>query len=74
MDALLTTQQVAERLNTTVRSLERKRVSGDGPAYVRLSPRQVRYRVSAVDEYATSREFRHRAEELSRSPETQDAG
>lgn len=72
--SLMTERQTAERLSTTARTLQRWRSSGEGPAYIRLGLRQIRYRVSAVDEYAAAREFRHRAEELSRSPETKTAG
>ena len=42
-DALLTEEQAAEFINFTPRFLQARRQRGGGPAYVRVSPRAVRY-------------------------------
>jgi predicted DNA-binding transcriptional regulator AlpA len=47
-----------------VRTLERWRVTGDGPAFVRIGPRRVGYRLSDVRAWLDARAFPHRAAEL----------
>ncbi len=44
MDPLLTTQQSADFLNLSARTLERRRRSGASPVWVLLPPRSIRYR------------------------------
>jgi len=44
LTALLTTQQAAALLGYKPRMLEARRVRGDGPKYVRISARAIRYR------------------------------
>ena len=46
------------------RTLQRWRVSGDGPPFVRAGMRRIVYRREAVEAWATSREYRHRAAEI----------
>jgi excisionase family DNA binding protein len=58
---LLTQNQVAERISVSVRTLERFRVSGDGPRFVKAG-RLVRYRVEDVDAWVNAR-VRHSTSE-----------
>ncbi len=48
---LLTAQQAAERLNVPPSFLERWRGTGEGPAYVKLSEKYVRYRNEDLDAF-----------------------
>lgn len=45
---LLTCKEVAQRLGLSERSLERLRISGEGPPFVRLSERRLAYREDDV--------------------------
>lgn len=75
--ALLAPASAARLLGVSVRSLERWRVSGEGPAYVRIGPRRVAYREADLDAWLESRAFAHRAAEFAASaasgPEPEDA-
>jgi len=51
----LTTQEVAERLRLSPRTLELWRQRGDGPPYVRVGPRRVLYRRADVETWLASR-------------------
>ncbi len=53
---LLDTAGAAAQLNLGRRTLERLRVTGGGPRYLKLG-RQVRYRAEWLDEWANSRAF-----------------
>lgn len=57
-EELLTEREVAAWLKLSVSSLKRLRLRGEGPPYVRLGPRAVRYSPEAVREW-----LRQRAEE-----------
>jgi excisionase family DNA binding protein len=46
----LTTKEAADRVRLSESALEKKRVDGTGPVFVRLG-RAVRYEVSALDEW-----------------------
>ncbi len=46
------------------RTLQRWRVTGDGPPFVRAGLRRIVYRREAVEAWAASREHRHRADEI----------
>ena len=50
---LLTTEEAAQYLTVSRRTLERWRTEGGGPAYVKLGG-CIRYRVSDLDEYIAS--------------------
>ncbi len=50
-DELLTQDEAARFLRCAPRTLEGKRVAGDGPRFVRLSPRMIRYRRSDLESY-----------------------
>lgn len=61
---LLTEKTVADLLSVTPRTLQRWRVTGDGPTWVRIGPRMIRYSEAAVSTWAAGRTFAHRAAEL----------
>ena len=52
---LLNTQQAAEYLGLAVTTLEKFRVYGNGPAFLRLGKRSVRYRPLDLDAWVESR-------------------
>ena len=54
-EVLLTPKQAAKRLGLTPRFLEARRYRGDGPKFVRISPRCVRYRDSDLQEWIEAR-------------------
>ncbi len=56
-DPLLSTPAAARYLNVSTAWLEKKRCTGGGPVYIKIS-RLVSYRRSALDEYASVRERR----------------
>lgn len=51
-------------LSIPCRTLQRWRVTGDGPAFIRAGARRILYRREAVEAWAASREHRHRAAEM----------
>jgi hypothetical protein len=53
----LQTPGAAERLGLAAGTLEKMRVRGDGPPYLRLTPRRVVYAVDTLDAWARSHEF-----------------
>lgn len=61
---LWTTKETAARIGWSERSLERARVIGSGPAFVRVGARRVMYSPEAVTAWLASRTFAHRAAEL----------
>ena len=61
----LTDAQVAELLNITSRTTLRWRRDGDGPPFVRIGPRCVRYKRSDLDAWIAAQTFPHRAAECS---------
>jgi predicted DNA-binding transcriptional regulator AlpA len=54
-ERLLTPQELSERLNIEQTLLERQRCNGEGPPYVRISPRVIRYRPEDVSRWLASR-------------------
>lgn len=61
---LLSPQKTAEILNVSLRSLERWRGTGDGPAFVRVGARRIAYRSEDVQAWLAARSFPHRAAEM----------
>ena len=53
--ALLTPDQAASRLGVKAAVLERWRGTGDGPKYIRLSKKSLRYRPADLDAFIESR-------------------
>jgi len=66
-DTYLTEEEFAARYHVGRRTAQRWRHTGDGPAWVRLGPRRVLYRLSDCERWAAARTFRHRADELARA-------
>ena len=64
MNAFLDEKSLALLLCIPRRTLQRWRVTGDGPPFVRAGLRRIVYRLEAVEAWAASREYRHRAAEL----------
>jgi predicted DNA-binding transcriptional regulator AlpA len=60
----LTEGEFAERYHLGRRTVQRWRVTGDGPAWVRLGPRRVLYRLSDIEAWTAAQTYRHRADEL----------
>lgn len=66
-ECYLTEDDFCERYNIRPRSAQRWRHTGQGPAFVRIGPRRIAYRLSDCEAWAASRTFRHRADELARA-------
>ncbi len=62
--ALWDERQVAAHYNVSVRTVQRWRADGDGPAYIRLGVNCVRYSPDAIAAYSAGRSYTCRAEEL----------
>ena len=54
-DALLNERQAASFLNFTARALQTWRQKGDGPPFVRVSSRAIRYRQRDLNQWAEER-------------------
>jgi predicted DNA-binding transcriptional regulator AlpA len=52
---LLTEAEAARRLGFSPRFLQQRRYKGDGPRFVKVSARAVRYRLIDLDEWAEAR-------------------
>jgi excisionase family DNA binding protein len=59
---LLTQREAASVLRLSQRTLERLRVSGLGPRFVRCGLRNIRYQQQALDEWIASRAVRSTSE------------
>jgi predicted DNA-binding transcriptional regulator AlpA len=62
-DIFLTQRELSARYHVSGRTLERWRGTGDGPAFVRIGPRRVLYRLSDCEAWAAARTYAHRAAE-----------
>jgi predicted DNA-binding transcriptional regulator AlpA len=58
----LRTPEAAARLGLAPGTLDKMRVRGDGPPYMRLTPRSVIYAVDALDAWARARQFNSTSE------------
>jgi predicted DNA-binding transcriptional regulator AlpA len=56
VDPVLGERETARWLSVGVSTLQRWRSNGYGPAFIRLSPRRIGYRKSAVERWLASRE------------------
>jgi hypothetical protein len=63
----LSERQFCDRYHVAPRTAQRWRVTGYGPPFVRLGPRKISYRLSDTEQWAASRTFKHRAQELAQS-------
>ena len=55
---------VALRYLISERTLDRWRSTGEGPAFVRIGPRRIVYRLADCEAWAAARTFSHRGAEL----------
>jgi hypothetical protein len=53
----LQTPEAAARLGFAASTLEKMRLRGNGPPYLRLSPRRIVYETDRLDAWARDREF-----------------
>ena len=63
----LSEREFTERYRITKRTAQRWRTTGDGPAFIRLGPRRVAYRLSDCEAWAAARTYAHRADEVARN-------
>jgi predicted DNA-binding transcriptional regulator AlpA len=63
LDGLLTPPALAGQLDVTERTLSEWRITGRGPAFIRLG-KTVRYRSAAVEAWLLSQEHRSTSEEV----------
>jgi predicted DNA-binding transcriptional regulator AlpA len=71
-DELLTARDIARLTNTSERTVERWRGTGEGPPWVRIGARRVGYERGPFQAWKAARTYPHRAAELARShPQTQ---
>lgn len=54
MEKLLTPQEASNALGVSVSTLAQMRYLGTGPKYQRISPRKIRYKESALEEFVQS--------------------
>lgn len=59
---LLTEVQAARRLGMSVRWIQASRVTGDGPPFIRISRRAIRYRTGDLEQWVQER-VRHSTSE-----------
>lgn len=64
METYLTEAEFCERYRVPPRTAQRWRVTGAGPAFVRMGPRRIAYREGDCEAWAKSRTYRSRADEL----------
>ncbi|TDR95673.1 helix-turn-helix transcriptional regulator [Enterovirga rhinocerotis] len=64
--ALITRAAAAKMLGIGVRTLERYDSTGEGPGFVRVGPRLVRYDPEVCRSWASARTYPHRAAEIAR--------
>lgn len=55
LEVLLTVEEAAARLKISKHTLNRWRVTGEGPPFVKYGPRPVRYSEAALDAWARRR-------------------
>lgn len=60
-------KSAARMLRLSVRSLERMRQEGNGPAFIRIGLRRIAYDEAEIRRWAASRTYAHRAAELARN-------
>ena len=58
---LLTAQQAAKSLNLSAATLAKWRCAGDGPRFIRYTPRCIRYRRADLDSWVEARAALHTA-------------
>lgn len=66
-DEVLTEAQFAEENNFSTRTAQRWREQGIGPEFIRIGPRRIGYRRSAIERWRDGRTFRSLADEAART-------
>ena len=61
-ETYLTQAEAAKRLRLSCRTLERLRVAGTGPEFIRAGPRRILYSADSIRSWAADRTFRSTAE------------
>ena len=61
------TEQAAQALGTTERTMESWRLKGIGPVFIRMGGRLVRYKGDALLQFTNERTFRSTSEEAERA-------
>lgn len=56
-EVLLTVEEAAARLKLSKHTLNRWRVTGEGPPFVKYGPRLVRYSEGTLNEWSATRRF-----------------
>jgi hypothetical protein len=64
MDVYLTEKEFSERYHLGMRTVQRWRTTGDGPAFARVGPRRILYRLADCEAWVAARTFRDRTAEL----------
>ncbi len=68
MATYLKESEFCDRYHIAPRTAQRWRVSGDGPAFVRMGLRRIAYRLEDCERWAAERTFAHRTAELAMRP------
>lgn len=63
-ESYLDERSFCTRYHVGRRTAQRWRVTGEGPAWCRLGPRKIVYRVADCEAWAAARTFAHRAAEM----------
>ncbi|WP_277959355.1 helix-turn-helix transcriptional regulator [Frigoribacterium faeni] len=63
LDSLITPATLANRLGLTERTLSEKRITGTGPAFVRIG-KSVRYRPESIDAWLLAQEYSSTSQEV----------
>ncbi|MCX7370991.1 MAG: DNA-binding protein [Alphaproteobacteria bacterium] len=61
---LLSPKDLAARWGCSERLLDRQRIAGTGPAFIRVGTRHIRYPLSAVEAWEAARQHTSRAAEM----------
>ena len=59
--------ELSRLLRISVRTVQRLRANGNGPPFIRVGAKSIRYKLSSCMVWADQRTFIHRAEELTAS-------
>jgi hypothetical protein len=66
MSIYLCEAEFAERFGVSRRTLQRHRITGNGPPFTRVGPRRIIYSLAAAEAWAAARTYPHLASERSR--------
>lgn len=59
-------EKLAERLSVSLRTVERWRVNGEGPCFLRVGPRRVIYPIAEIERWEAERMHASRAAEMAK--------